>query len=79
MKTVIHDKNYNTGYAISNDITVVNIIPYTNGTLSMFRLVEFYYIPNENIYKFRVFDINNKTYAVTYPDSITVIFIYYDK
>ena len=64
MKTVIHDKNYNIGYAISNNIIVVNVIPYTNGTLSLFRLVEFYYIPNDS-YRFRVFDINNKTYEVT--------------
>ena len=78
MKTVTHDKNYNSGYALNNDITVVNIIPYTNGQLAMFRLVEFYYIPY-NSYRFRVFDINNKTYEVTYPDSITVILIYYDK
>lgn len=78
METIIHSTNAKEGYILSKSKHYINITPYTNGTLKEFRSVEFYYISAEYQYKFRVFDINNENYKVTYPNSITVIATYYN-
>ncbi len=78
MKTVSYYQTNNSPYTIEDDIIPISIIPYINWK-SEYRSIEFYYTPNENKYRFKVFDVNlNGT--ISYPlEEVYAIIVYYNK
>ena len=78
IKTVSYYQKDNAPYIIEAGIIPISIIPYINWK-SEYRSIEFYYVPAEGEYRFRVFDINlNGT--ISYPsEEVYAIIIYYNK
>ena len=76
IKTISYYQTDNKEYIIEKGIIPISIIPYINWMKSNYRSIEFYYDLKDDVYGFRIFDINlNGT--ISYPTTeIHAIIVY---
>lgn len=76
---IIESTDNANGYQISTKYYPLMIIPFADGILHSCRITEFYYLDDIDVYKFKIWDMNENDNKLTYPNKISVMIVYIDR